>query len=226
MRDLTSGGRGPLTDDDLATLYAVPRTPWLRANMVTTLDGAATGANGRSGGINNAADKRVFDLLRAQCDAILVGAGTARTERYGPVDRPIVLVSRSARLPSSLAGAPRGSVLLVTTTTAPRPDGLDASQVLAHGTDEVDLAAALVDLRARGLGHLLCEGGPSLLTDLLAAGLVDELCLTVVPLLVGGDLRRITAPTRPLDATLELVSLVEEGGTVLGRWLRQGSEVS
>ncbi len=84
------GGAEP----DLAHLYAAPADPWLRVNMVSTLDGAASGDNGRSGSINNAVDKRVYDQLRALADAIVVGAGTARAEGYAPVDRPTVVVSR------------------------------------------------------------------------------------------------------------------------------------
>ncbi len=86
-------------------LYAAPRQPWLRVNMVTTLDGAATGESGTSGSINNAADKRVFDTLRGLADAVIVGAGTARIERYRPAAVPIVVVSRSGDVPPTLRGA-------------------------------------------------------------------------------------------------------------------------
>src|SRR6185436_3478876 len=78
---------GPDTDD-LAELYAAPADPWLRVNMVATVDGAATGETGRSGSINNAVDKLVYDQLRALADAIVVGAGTARIEGYAPEARP------------------------------------------------------------------------------------------------------------------------------------------
>ena len=93
---------GPDTAD-LAEHYAPPRTPWLRLNFVTTVDGAVQGADGKSGGINNATDKRVFDTLRDLADAVVVGAGTARTEGYRPGSRPIVVVSRSGRVPPLLA---------------------------------------------------------------------------------------------------------------------------
>jgi len=219
-------GTGPwgddLSDDVLGQLYSVPSSPWLRANMVTTLDGAATGADGRSGSINNAADKRVFDLLRRTADAIVVGAGTARAERYGTTDRPIVVVSRQGGVPETLAGARDGEVLLVTCATAP---GLSASResigtghVLIAGEDEVDLTAAVGSLHAAGLRHLLCEGGPTLLRDLVAYQLVDEVCATIVPVLVAGEAPRITSGPA-LGVPLELRLLLEERGTLLGRWL-------
>ena len=85
-----------------------PQGPWLRANMVTTLDGAAAGESGTSGSINNAVDKRIFDLLRELADAVLVGAGTARIEGYRPADLPTVVVSRSGRVPERSPGRPAG----------------------------------------------------------------------------------------------------------------------
>ena len=87
---------------DLKALYRPPRLPWLRVNMVSTLDGAANGESGTSGSINNDADKRVFRALRAQADAVVVGAGTARTERYRVADVPLVVVSHRALVPEQL----------------------------------------------------------------------------------------------------------------------------
>ncbi|MDF1604969.1 dihydrofolate reductase family protein [Nocardioides sp. YIM 152315] len=188
---------GPDTDD-LAELYAAPGDrPWLRVNMVSTVDGAATGDSGRSGSINNAADKRVFDHLRATADVIVVGAGTARTEGYGPADRPIVVVSRRDEVPEGLRGAPPGSVLV-------EPLG-----------DAAGFRRRLVD---RGWTRILCEGGPSLLHDLLRGGVVDELCTTTVPRLVGGPGPRIVAGPA-LDVPLRLHTLLEVDGTLLARWL-------
>ena len=182
---------------DLHELYAPLRTPWLRANMVSTVDGSATGASGTSGGINNAADKVVFDHLRATCDAIVVGAGTARAEGYGPADVPIVVISRGDEVPEGLRDAPDGRVLL-------RPLG-----------DPGDLRAWLAD---QGWQSVLCEGGPSLLADLVAAGVVDELCTTTVPTLVGGDHPRIVHGPA-VDVPLRLHRLLECDGTLLARWL-------
>lgn len=211
---------GPDTDD-LRVLYAAPESPWLRLNFVGTVDGAVQGEDGRSGGINNAADKVVFDTLRELADAIVVGAGTARVERYRPVATTTVVVSGSGRVPPLLLGCAPGRVLLVTCGTSPSLDGarraLGREHVLVLGKDEVDLAALRPALGERGLHDLLCEGGPRLARDLLAAGVVDELCVTTVPrLIAGGQLRLLDGAQ--VDVPLRLGTMLEEEGTVLVRW--------
>ena len=107
--------------DSLAELYAVPAEAesWLRVNMVSTVDGAATGESGNSKSINNAADKQVFDLLREQADVLVVGAGTLRIEGYAVPPKPLVVVTRSGEVPPSLADAPPGRVLMATVSTSP-----------------------------------------------------------------------------------------------------------
>jgi len=216
MRVLT----GPHTDD-LAVLYAAPEASWLRLNFVSTVDGATQGADGRSGGINNAVDKVVFDVLRSLADAIVVGAGTVRTEGYRPLGTPTVVVSGSGRVPPLLLGGAPGRVLLVTYAGSPGLDeartALGREQVLALGQDEVDLVALRPALVERGLHHLLCEGGPRLARDLLAAGVVDELCVTTVPRLIAGDQLRLLAGGQ-VDVPLRLGTMLEEDGTVLARW--------
>jgi len=214
-------GEGVLEDAALAEAYAAPRAPWLRVNMVASLDGAATGADGRTGSINNAADKRVFDHLRATADAVLVGAGTARVEGYRPDVVPIVVCSRSGDVPVGLRHPPPGQVLLATAASAPglaeARDLLGEEHVLVAGDDRVDLALLVEQLHARGLRLLLSEGGPTLLRDMLAAGVVDELCVTTVPRVVAGDHLRITTGP-PVDVPLRLALLLEHDGTLLGRW--------
>lgn len=211
-----------LTDDDLAELYAPPSTPWLRVNMVSSLDGSATGSGGKSGGINNAADKRVFDTLRRLADVIVVGTGTARAEGYRPAGRPIVLVSRRADVPERLRGAEPGRVLMATVSRAEHlheaRDLLGDDHVLVLGSHRVDLAALREALVARGHRSLLSEGGPHLLRDLLDQGVVDELTATIVPRLVAGTHPRITDGP-PIDVPLRLRLLLEHEGTLLGRWL-------
>jgi riboflavin biosynthesis pyrimidine reductase len=211
---------GPDTDD-LAELYAVPRTPWLRVNMVSTVDGAATGETGTSGSINNAADKQVFDQLRASADVILVGAGTARVEGYRPASKPTVVVSRRGAVPETLRGAPAGAVLMATCGNAERIDEarelLGEHHVLVLGSHRVDLPLLKQVLADRGWSEVLSEGGPHLLRDLLASGAADEVCATVVPRMVGGDHPRITQGA-PIDVPLDLHTLIEVDGTLLGRW--------
>ncbi len=207
---------------DLPVLYATPDRPWLRANMVTTLDGAATGPDGRSGSINNDVDHAVFRTVRALADAVVVGAGTARAEGYRPVDTPIVVVSRSGEVPAALRGADAGQVLLATTASSPGREEatrlLGADHVLVVGGSEVDPVGLVEQLRERGLRQLLTEGGPGLLADLLAAGVVDEVCLTTVPRVLGGGHRRMTQGAADLDVPLRPTLLLEHDGTLLGRW--------
>lgn len=180
--------------------YEWPEGPWLRANMVATVDGSAQGPDGLTGSINNEIDQQVFQALRRSADVILVGGGTARAEGYGPVDTPIVVVSASGALPETMRGAPPGKIRL------------------HHGGDADDLRGLIKQLHDEGYEHILCEGGPSLLGDLVRAGLVDELCATITPALVAGTGRRIVGG-QVVDVPLELASLVEEEGTLLARWL-------
>lgn len=212
--------------DDLAELYAVPRTPWLRVNFVSTVDGAATGEDGRSGSINNAVDKQVFDLLRSQSDAVLVGAGTARIEGYARLELPLVLVSRSGEVPAALRLARPGSVLMATYAASPglarAREVLGEDAVVVAGQHRVDLARLKADLADRGFGRVVCEGGPHLLRDLLDEGVVDELDTTVVPRAIGGHHSRITDGA-PVDVPLALHTLIEEEGTLLARWMVERS---
>ena len=208
-------------DAPLREVYAAPEGPWLRANMVSTVDGASTGDNGTSTSINNATDQVVFDLLRELSDAIVVGAGTLRAEQYRPNPKPIVVVSRSGEVPDGLLGPGSGPVLLATCSAA---DGLGAStellgddNVMVLGSHRVDLARMREQLVERGYPQLLSEGGPHLLRDLLDQGCVDEVDTTTTPLLVCGRHPRITDGP-PVDVPLELRTLVEQDGTLMARW--------
>lgn len=217
LLDETSGGAA----DDLATLYAPPESSWMRVNFVSTLDGAATGADGRSGSINNAIDKQVFDLLRTLSDVVVVGAGTLRTEGYGPLHKPLVIVSRRADVPDRLRNAEAGRVLLATWAGAEgREEAVDVlgkDNVLLLGDDDVDLQQLRPRLAERGLHQVLCEGGPHLFHDLVDARVVDELDLTWVPAMVAGSAPRILAGAA-VETELEPHLLLESEGTLLGRW--------
>jgi riboflavin biosynthesis pyrimidine reductase len=240
------GHEGEMDAEALAMAYAYPKfsgaKTWVRANFVSTLDGAATGANGRSDSINTGADRDVFALLRALSDVILVGAGTARVEGYRratvrapwvelragrPAHPTMVIVSRSGDVPPRLSQAREdsGDLLLITCRRA-GPEAIDCARatlgeehVIVAGDATVDLAAAVDVLADRGLRRVLCEGGPHLMRDLTASGRLDELCLTLVPTLVGGDHTRITAGA-PVTANLLPRLLIESQGTLLGRWAR------
>ena len=240
------GHDGTMDSEGLALAYAYPELEgsqaWVRANFISTLDGAATGDDGRSGSINTGADRDVFSLLRALADVILVGAGTARIEGYrratirapwldqrtGRPDHPtMAVVSRSADIPPRLSQsrANSGDVLLFTCGRAGE-EAIDLARgtlgednVIVEGDESVDLSAALDALATRGLRRILCEGGPHLMRDLTAAGRFDELCLTLAPTLVAGDHPRITAGA-PVTANLLPRLLIESSGTILGRWSR------
>jgi riboflavin biosynthesis pyrimidine reductase len=218
---------GPKSDDQggsLAELYAVPAEAesWLRVNMVSTVDGAATGESGDSKSINNAADKQVFDLLREQADVLVVGAGTLRIEGYAVPPKPLVVVTRSGEVPPSLADAPAGRVLMATVSSSPGLDQarerLGAEHVLVCGSHRIDLAHLRSELAGRGFRNQLSEGGPHLLRDLLDQECVDELDTTIVPRLIGGTHARITNGP-PVDVAVRLQTLVEIDGTLLARWL-------
>jgi riboflavin biosynthesis pyrimidine reductase len=211
-----------LSDDELAAAYTPSREPWLRVNFVSTVDGAAQGSDGVSKSINNAADKRVFDALRARAHCLVVGAGTLRAEGYDVPRIPLVVVSRSADLPPTLADAPRGRILMATVASAEglgqAREQLGEEHVLVLGEGEIDLTVLKATLAERGWTEQLCEGGPSLFADLLAAGVVDELCWTVVPRLTGGDAVRMVTGAE-VDVALRPALLLEQDGTLLGRWL-------
>ncbi len=205
----------------IAQLYAAPDQPWLRVNMVSTVDGAATGEDGTSRSINNGVDKQVFDVLREISDAVVVGAGTVRVEGYAVGRKPLVVVSRTGSVPPTQREAGRGKVLMATVSTAPYLEEarriLGNQNVLVLGSHRVDLGRLKDELVLRGFRHLLSEGGPHLLRDLLDQGVADEIDATVVPRILGGSHIRITDGP-PLDVPLRLNTLIEEEGTLLARW--------
>lgn len=210
-----------LDDAALRAAYAPPRTPWLRLNFVTTVDGSTQGADGVSRSINDEADHRVFAALRELAEVIVVGAGTVRDEGYAPNPKPLVLVTRSGGVPPSLCEGDLSQVYVATGADAEHlaesRSLLGEDNVLVLGESGPDLTALREELERRGFRDILCEGGPGLAGDLVAAGLVDELCLTVAPLLVAGEgLRLLTGA--PVEVSLHLHQLLEQDGSLLTRW--------
>jgi riboflavin-specific deaminase-like protein len=233
----------PLDEIELTDMYAPDRSrPWLRLNFVTSLDGAVS-REGRSGGLSGPGDKRVFGLLRMHCDALLVGAGTVRHESYGPVrvnehrrewrrqqglaDQPTaVVVSRRLDLDPTQSFFAEAPVRPIVLTDAKAPRSRRAAlaavaDIVTAGEAGVDLTAGVAALHERGLTQILSEGGPQIFGSLTAADLVDELCLSVAPLLVGpGPGRIIAGPASPDARHLELRHILSADGMLLLRYVR------
>jgi riboflavin biosynthesis pyrimidine reductase len=231
-----------LRDSDLAVLYAYPPGPWLRANMVSSADGAAH-LDGVTRGLSSEADRHLFALLRTLADVIVVGAATVRAERYAPVRRhelwpdlrpgrtptpPIAVVTARLDLdPASrlIAAAPASArTIVITTAQAPadRRAALDGlAEVIVAGLETVDLKAAVAALAERGHRRILVEGGPRLLAQIAAAGLLDELCLTIGPLLAGPGANRILAGARSAipPQPLTLAHVLEDDGCLFCRYI-------
>lgn len=218
-----------LDDQALSDLY--PPFPGVRTNFVTSLDGAVE-LDGTSAGLSGEADKRVFRLLRMVCDALVVGAGTFRAENYKPLT--LDPRRRAWRQERGLSRYPRMVVVSKSLDLDPDHPALAAAIVLTTGTRDHpalarvaeivrcdDLAHGLELLRGKGFEHLLCEGGPGLFGELTRLDLVDELCLTVSPLLAGpGAGRIISGPAHPPRAMRMEHMLTASDGAVLMRYLR------
>ncbi|WP_030266363.1 dihydrofolate reductase family protein [Streptomyces sp. NRRL B-24484] len=247
MNPLTAPVADPAALESLAALYAYPDgvragRPWLRANMVSSLDGSAR-LGGLSEGLSSAADKRIFGVLRALADVVLVGAETVRAEGYRPARArkefaaaraaagqdpapAIAVVSRRLALDLSapLFTEPLVRTVVITTEDSPaeaRRAVAGVADVVVAGERSVDLAAAVAGLAARGWTRQLTEGGPRLLGGLAAAGLLDELCLSLAPLVTAGDAPRIAYGAAVEEArAMRLESLIEEGGFLFTRYVR------
>jgi len=231
----------PLDDDALAQAYAMGEDPQVRVNFVTSIDGAVE-LDGYSAGLSGPADKRVFGVLRMVCDALLVGAGTLRHESYRAVvlseERrnwrlarglsayPILaVVTRRLELDpaqGAFADAPVRPVVFTSAEAPPerRAAMAEVADVVVAGDRGVDLAAAVAELRRRGLRGILSEGGPHLLGGLTAADLVDEVCLTVSPLVTGPGAGRITAGPPSPPRAMSLRHVLSAEGTLLLRYVR------
>lgn len=224
---------GPCEEVAASVAYRYPEETrrHLRVNMVSSIDGAAT-LDGRVGTLTGPADQRLLVLLRALADVLVVGAGTVRAEGYGPLSVDpelrtlreqagqgpaprLVVPTRSLDLDfGSAAFAEAVEPPLVVTTSHVPADRLRAAKAVAEvvvlGEHAVDLDAMVHLLTERGAGRILCEGGPALLSGLLSADLVDELCLAVAPVVASGHEGRITAgPPLPAPLPMHLAQVAE-----------------
>jgi riboflavin biosynthesis pyrimidine reductase len=219
---------GPTTIEQQLESYrpweeAREERPFVATNFAVTVDGRAT-IGGASGPIGSEADTEMLVRLRSRFDAVMIGAGTMRVERYGGIDQLMVLVSGRLDLPwdAPLFTAEGGRVLIFTSSEAEPPETATNVRVVRH-EDEVDLASALRHLREEcDIRALLCEGGPHLHSQLWAAGLVDEFFLTTAPRMTGAEAPRILEGEElPALTELELAWLLEREGELFARYRRR-----
>lgn len=241
------GSARDLDDGELSGLYGYPVRDgtWVRANFITSLDGGAT-ADGSSGAMGGPGDRHIFNLLRELADVIVVGAGTVRIEGYSGAQLavaqrqqrqargqsevpPLAVVTGSGRLEPDLAVFTRTEVPPLVLTCAAAAEKTrrligDLCEVVDCSGDDpgkVDEATLLGALAARGMRHILTEGGPTLLGAFIERDLLDELCLTIAPYLVGGLARRIAAgPAQALTRMRRAHLLTDEAGYLYGRYVK------
>jgi riboflavin biosynthesis pyrimidine reductase len=236
--------RGPIDETNLRAAYPWPASGrWVRGMMVATLDGGSVGADGRSGSISSPVDRAVMTEVRRYCDAILIGAGTFRAERYRP-QRPareiqlereamglrpaptMVLVSRSLDLPWEEDAFRESTVPpLVVTAESCGAAALEAArrhaEVAVLPGARVEVADLMELLQERRLNRILCEGGPRLLAEIARSGVLDELDLAISPLMAGGGQVVLGAPsTEP--ARFRLVQAIAAGDFLFTRYVRTG----
>lgn len=210
--------------------------PYVACNFISTLDGRAT-VRGSTAALGFHTDARVVMRMRTFADAVVIGAGTMRVERYDrmlpvprlrgyreqiglPADPLTVIVTHSMDLPwdAGLFTEGAGEVLLVTSSTAEPPRTATSVEVLRHDTS-VDFNALVVHLhRERGVNTVLCEGGPTVLNEILKANLADDLFLTLNPVLVGDPERALMAGTLDTPVGADLSWVLEAEGELFTRW--------
>jgi riboflavin-specific deaminase-like protein len=246
VRVLLPRSDGHVTDP-LALYTDAERTiegrPWVAVNMVCTADGATVDPSGRSGALGGEADRQVFGTLRSIADVIVAGATTVKAEDYGPArlsperqaarvaggQEPvprIAVVTASLRLDPAMrlftSGGPRPLVLTIEASDpAARERLADVADIVIAGTDKVDWPLGLRELQERvGARVVLVEGGPSVNGQLVVAGLMDELCLTIAPKLAGGQAKRVAHgdPT-PRVVDMRLAHALEDEGYLLLRYV-------
>jgi riboflavin-specific deaminase-like protein len=210
--------------------------PYVVTNFAVTLDGKAT-LHGRSGAIGSDTDTQMLVGLRTKVDAVMIGAGTMRVERYGRAvpdpekraereqrgllpDPLFVIISGRLDVPwdASLFTDGGGRVLIFTASETDPPETKTPVHLIRHD-GHVDLAAALAHLRTEcGVRAVLCEGGPRVHAQLIDAGLVDELFVTHAPKLAGGEGPNLAVGLSERERPLDLAWLLDEGGELFGRY--------
>jgi riboflavin-specific deaminase-like protein len=221
--------------------FAYAERPYLVVNFAVTVDGRAA-IEGRSGPIGSRTDMEMLQMLRTRVDAVMIGAGTMRAERYGRMvsdperrarrehnglasDALAVIVSGRLDLPwdAPLFSEGVGEIVVFTTSEADPPDTETPMQVVRHQGPGIDLVAAMRHLRVdRDVRALLCEGGPGLHSELQSLEMVDELFVTVAAKLAGGPEPRMIEGDLPRRSEWELAWLLEEQGELFARYRRAG----
>lgn len=232
----------PLSDDEVAREYPWPESgPWVRAMMVTTIDGASAGPDGLSGSVSSAADQVVFNAVRRYTDAVLIGSGTLRAEKYTPLRADpetaqqrkaggqhaapvLAVVSGSLKLPWDLPVWAESTQRPVVITEA-GADEERLAQARGHADvivlEEVTPPAIIDALVGRGLRRIVCEGGPQLLRNLVEADMVDEADITLAPLFAGTGSSPSTT-VLPDVVHFQLAQVLQGEGTLMMRYLAQG----
>ncbi|MGC4932756.1 dihydrofolate reductase family protein [Gordonia sp. DT30] len=230
---------------EIAGLYRYPdalEKPFVRANMIASIDGA-TAVKGTSGGLGGSGDRAIFRVLRGLADVVVVGARTAIAEGYhqpGPdavfadarrragrsAAPMLALISNSLSIDTDYSPLADPATVVFTCTNAPaaarRALTEHGATLLDCGTGQVRFDSVLAHLARLGRTRVLCEGGPSLLRTVVAEGLLDELCLTTSPTLAAGDATRILAgPALSELARMRAAHILsDDEGFVFTRWAR------
>ncbi len=208
----------------LLELYTPPSRRWLRTNLITTVSGSTVGADGTSNSLTGGADRRILGVIRELADVVLVGAGSVRAEGYRvPRNSTLAIVTATGDLSGhGIAAEDTDRVIVICPSSASSAVEASVGRVRILGLENAPAiipAEAIVGvLRASGFESIVCEGGPSLVGQLAAVGLVDEFCQTTSPLL-GGAIGSPLGPDQVALWPVELESmLADDSGYLYARW--------